>query len=153
MTTPVLLPEDEEGLDVVPEGPGSAIAVASALAVGAVLTGAAARPAPREPEVEHGAASEAPAEDPAVSVTTESAALLPVLEGLRSDDPAVRRETAGVVERLARDPDPRCRLALAAALRRLGGREAVLPLCLLVGDEDPDVRIVARRAMLAEAKR
>ena len=157
MTPGIELELEEE---VVPEGPGRAIAVASALAVGAVIAGAAARAEPMAPEVVSTEAGRSAAEaetvevgDPAAPVAQEASILRAVAEGLRSDDPAVRRETAGVLERLARDAEPRRRLALAAALRSLGGRESVLPLCLLVGDPDPSVRVVARGALLAEARR
>lgn len=138
---------------LVPEAPTRTIAVASALAVGAALAAGVLRPSPTRAVVAAGQPSSMPEGDPAAAVAAEAAVLGPVVEGFRSDDAAVRRETAGVVERLARDPDPRRRLALAAALRDMGGRAAVLPLCLLVGDEDPEVRIVARRALHAEAHR
>ena len=143
----------EERTAVVPEVPTRTIAVASALAVGAALAAAVLRPTPARPVFSHGPAPAAPERDPADAVAKEAGVLLGVVAGLRSDDSAVRRETAGGVERLARDPDPGRRLALAAALRLLGGREAVLPLCLLVGDEDPSVRVVARRALHAEGQR
>ncbi len=143
----------EEAAVVVPEKPTRTIAVASALAVGAALAASVLRPAPARAVPGTGQPPSAPGGDPAAAVAAEAAALGPVVAGFRSPEQAVRRETAGVVERLARDPDPRRRLALAAALRALGGRESVLPLCLLVGDEDPDVRIVARRALHAEAHR
>ena len=136
---------------VVPQRPTGTIAVASALAVGAALAASVLRPAPRRATLAIGQPPSAPDADPAAAVAGEAEGLLPVVLGFRSEDAAARRETAGVVERLARDPDPRRRLALAAALRALGGRESVLPLCLLVGDEDPEVRIVARRALHAEA--
>ena len=145
------LDETKEG--TVPEGPGRAMAVASALAVGAALAGAAVRQAPAEPEFSHEDPPVPPEADPAACVANATSVLRAVLEGLRSDEIVVRREAAGVVERLARDPDPRRRLVLAAALRDLGGRASVLSLCLLVGDEDPSVRLVARRALLAESKR
>jgi len=123
------------------------------MAVGAALATAALRPSPSRGVLEAGQPASAPEGDPALAVAPEAAALAPVVAGFLSGDAAVRRETAGVVERLARDPDPRRRLALAAALRDLGGRAAVLPLCLLVGDEDMAVRLVARRALHAEAQR
>jgi HEAT repeat protein len=71
-----------------------------------------------------------------------------VVAGLASEDPFERRETAGVVERLAREGDPASRRALAAALAGLGGREARLPLSLLAADGDERVRVIARRALL-----
>jgi HEAT repeat protein len=143
----------EEAAAVVPVRPTRTIAVASAIAVGAALATSVLRPSPVRAVVGAGPPPSAPEGDPAEAVAAEAAALGPVVAGFRSPDPAVRRETAGVVERLARDPDPKRRLALAAALRALAGRESVLPLCLLVGDEDPAVRIVARRALHAEAHR
>jgi len=136
-----------EGNAVVPEAPTRTIAVASALAVGAALAAGVLRPTPARAVLEAGRPPSMPGDDPAAAVAAEAAALLPVVAGFRSADAAVRRETAGVVERLARDAEPRRRLVLAAALRSLGGRESVLPLCLLVGDEDPAVRSVARRAL------
>ena len=142
-----------EEAEEVPEGPGRAIAVASALAMGAVLTGAAARAEPTAPEIGSPEAETVEVSDPAAPVAAEASILLAVAEGLRAEDAGVRRDTVGVVERVARDPDPRRRLALAAALRTLGGRESVLPLCLLVGDPDPSVRVVAREALLTEAHR
>ncbi len=148
-----MTPSRESCEGTVPEGPGRAIAVASALAVGAALAGAAGRQAPAEPEFSHEDPPLPPEGDPAAPVAAEAAVLRAVVEGLRSDEAVVRRETAGVVERVARDPDPRRRLALAAALRSLGGRESVLSLCLLVGDEDPSVRLVSRAALLAEARK
>jgi HEAT repeat protein len=138
---------------VVPERPTRTIAMASAIAVGAALAASILRPTPTRATLSIGPAPFPPGSDPAGAVAAEADSLRPVVEGFRSDDPSVRRETAGVVERLARDPDPRRRLALAAALRALGGREAVLPLCLLVGDEDEAVRVVARRALRSEARR
>jgi HEAT repeat protein len=143
----------EEAAVVVPERPTRTIAVASALAVGAALAAGVLRPSPGRAVLGAGQPPSAPEADPASAVVAEASALFPVVSGFRSADAAVRRETAGVVERLARDPDPRRRLALAAALRALGGRAAVLPLCLLVGDEDAGVRTVARRALHAEAHR
>ena len=143
----------EEAVVVVPERPTRTIAVASALAVGAALAAGVLRPSPARAVLAGGQPTSVPEGDPAAEVSAEASALVPVVAGFRSADAAVRRETAGVVERLSRDPDPRRRLALAAALRALGGRESVLPLCLLVGDEDPGVRIVARRALHAEAHR
>jgi HEAT repeat protein len=141
-----------EKAPVVPEPPTRTIAMASALAVGAALAAGILRPAPVRSVLATGSSPAPPEEDPAEAVSAEARALLAVVLGFRSEDPAVRRETAGVVERLVRDPDPRRRLVLAASLRMLGGREAVLPLCLLVGDENPAVRIVARRALHAEAR-
>jgi hypothetical protein len=133
---------------VVPPPPTRAVAVASAMAVGAALATAAVRPTPGDAEVGSLPPIAFPVGDPAAPVAAEAAALLPVIEGLLSGDAVVRRETAGVVERLAADPDPRVRLALAAALRALGGRAAALPLALLAGDEDVAVRLTARRALL-----
>jgi HEAT repeat protein len=146
-------PHGEKEPAVVPEPPTRTIAMASALAVGAALAAGILKPSPARAVLSSGPAPAPPGIDPAAGVAVEAAALLPVVAGLRSADPAERRETAGVVERLARDPDPRQRLVLAAALRSLGGRESVLPLCLLVGDEDPGVRVVARRALRSEAQR
>lgn len=148
-------PFEETRTDAVPVPPTRAVAVASAMAVGAALATVAVRPEPEEAEFGALAPIAFPVGDPAAPVGAEAAALLPVIEGLLSTDPVVRRETAGVVERLALDPEPRRRLALAAALRSLGGRAAALPLALLAGDEDPSVRLVARRALLAagEAER
>ena len=145
----------------VPEGPGRAIAVASALAVGAALTAAAGRAAPSpavvsraEGRSEQGAPpgrpqSAPPGRSPPRALSPGAAALLRVVRGLRSEDPVERRETAGVVERLVADPDAGARLDLASALAALGGRESVLPLRLLAGDEDPWVRVEARQALLA----
>jgi HEAT repeat protein len=144
-------PDDSPG--PVPDSPNRTIAMASAIAVGAALAAGILRPTPSRPILSNGPPPAPPGTDPAEDVAPEAEALVPVVAGFRSDEPSVRRETAGVVERLARDPDPRRRLALAAALRTLGGREAVLPLCLLVGDEDPAVRLVARRALRSEARR
>jgi hypothetical protein len=59
-----------------------------------------------------------------------------------------RRETAGVVERLAREGDPASRRALAAALADMGGPAARLPLGLLASDGDRRVRVEARRGLL-----
>ena len=140
----------------VPEGPGRAIAVASALAVGAALTAAAGRVAPSPAVVSRAedrslsGGKPAPSGKPASRVLSPgAAALLRVVRGLRSEDPVERRETAGVVERLVADPDAGARLDLASALAALGGRESVLPLQLLAGDEDPWVRVEARQALLA----
>jgi HEAT repeat protein len=123
------------------------------MAVGAALAAAVLRARPAEPRRWEEPPAAPPGEDPGAAVAGEAAGLLPVLLGFRSEDPAVRRETAGVVERLAADGDPRRRLALAAALRSLGGRESVLSLCLLAGDPDPAVRYVARRALVEEGRR
>ncbi len=135
---------------VVPEGPGRGIAVASALAVAAALAAAAARTAPAPAEVTRGDPRESPGDGaPAAALPQGAPVLLQVVAGLRSRDPFERRETAGVVERLATDLDAGGRLALVAALEALGGREARLPLCLLAGDGDERVRVEARRALLA----
>ena len=150
MTAPALR---EPVATPIPRRLDRSIAVAAALAAGAGLAAIVAGTAPHRAAIRRGPPPVPPEGDPAVTVEREAAALLPVLRGFRSEDPVVRRQTAGVVERLVAESDPRHRLALAAALRALGGREAVLPLCLLVGDEDPDVRIVARRALAAEADR
>lgn len=134
---------------VVPEGPGRAVAVASALAVAAALAAAAGRAVPAPVSITRedpgGAAGEG---DPPAALPAGTPVLIRVVAGLRSGDPAVRRETAGIVERLAKDLDPGGRLALVAALAALGGREARLPLCLLAGDDDALVRVAARRALL-----
>ncbi len=138
-------PGEEE--ETVPAGPGRPLAVASALVIGAALAAAAGRPAPLPPEVERGGAAgeEPPAPAGPPPGTKVMAA---IVAGLRSPDPVERRETAGVVERLAREGDPASRRALAAALADMGGPEARLPLGLLAADGDRRVRIEARRGLL-----
>ena len=56
----------------------------------------------------------------------------------------MRRESAGVIERVARVRDAQVRVALAAALRRDGRRNARLALLLLSAEEDPRVRRLDR---------
>jgi len=129
----------------IPRAPVPAIAAAAALAAGAAGVAALA-PAPAPPEVERGAPAPAAEEAIPVADPDGAGALVPVVAGLSSDDPVVRRESAGVVERLAGVRDPQVRIALAAALRRDGRRPARLALLLLAGDEDPRVRRYARGA-------
>jgi hypothetical protein len=126
----------------IPGPPVRAAAAAAALAAGAVGTAALA-PAPTPPILERGRAEDAAAEIP-VAEPDGAAALAPVVAGLSSGDPVVRRESAGVVERCARVRDAQVRIALAAALRRDGRRNARLALLLLSADEDPRVRRLAR---------
>jgi hypothetical protein len=130
------------GETAVPRPPTRAAAAAAALAAGAAGVAALA-PSPRPPEVERGADPVLEAGIP-VAEPDGAAPLGPRVAGLSSDDPVVRRESAGVVERLAAVPDAQVRLALAAALRRDGSRPARLALLLLAGDGDARVRRVAR---------
>jgi hypothetical protein len=143
-------PEDRE---LVPLAPTRTVAVASALAVGAALATAGLRPSPAR-GVRTWTEPVAPtADDPTAAVAAEVRGLETLVAGLGAEDPDVRRATGEAVGRIARDPDPLRRLALAGALRRRGGRATVLPLCLLVGDGDLRVRTVARRAMEEEGRR
>lgn len=126
----------------IPGPPVRAAAAAAALAAGAVGAAALA-PEPRPPLVLVGPGTGSGEEVP-VAEPDGAAALAPVVAGLSSEDPVVRRESAGVVERVARVRDAQVRTALAAALRRDGSRQARLALLLLAGDEDARVRRLAR---------
>ena len=126
----------------IPGPPVRAAAAAAALAAGAAATTALA-PEPRPPIVLRGPEADA-AEPIPVAEPDGAAALAPVVAGLSSEDPIVRRESAGVIERVARVRDAQVRVALAAALRRDGRRNARLALLLLSADEDPRVRRLAR---------
>ncbi len=137
-----------------PPGPSAGFRGAMAvLAVGGILAAfdAAGRPGP----VRTGRVSPLPPpETPrGEALAREVRLLAPALAHLASGDPAARREAAGVVERVARDPSPLRRFALVRALAAVPARTADLPLRLLASDPDAAVRREARRVLLEAAAR